>query len=308
MNDLHRIDKLYKEYLSTDNHYSYVTLLKGEYGVGKSFCIDNFFKQNNIDIACVITIDAISFNDSSYSTLNCAVYNHIKEINIESEIGKKLLQKAAAIIPRFGHFISDAIDNDLYVNSINQIVKRVGINTEEPNLLSLINFIEGLSSKRPVILYCKNIQWFDTKSWNTILQILTLAADKKWFSVLTYTTNARSSIISTSDIDRVMSRFSIVNNKSYFNLINKEKYDNISISNLIDSILKSKSSFSKEQYDLIYIYTKGLPLFVKLILEEFIQQGYITLENDQWITNVDWGKDDIINVLKDSVNDKINNG
>jgi hypothetical protein len=50
------------------------------------------------------------------------------------------------------------IDTSLVNNSLNDLIRRAGINTQEPRVWEIMKFLEGFLKNKLVILYCDNIQ------------------------------------------------------------------------------------------------------------------------------------------------------
>ena len=175
----------YKDAFNSTN----ILILKGESGIGKSYYVKNF-----LDTTCgnkfIIKIDACSTEFSEYNTLNTAIYRLISDYQINKEISLNILQKLALWIPRFGQKIAMMIDANIETKAINDLIRRAGINTEEPNVLEIMRFFESLSKEKPIVVYCDNIQWFDKGSWSVLLQLFSLIAERNWFCILSYTTNA----------------------------------------------------------------------------------------------------------------------
>jgi len=304
--DTRPIDELLNRYIKEACKESNIVIIRGEFGIGKTYHINNLLNSRGILPKDIVQIGAHPFDESNYSTLNQAIYKYINGIDVDIEVGRRLLQKASTLIPRFGQFISDILEPGQYSTSLNEVVKRAGINTEEPNLLGLIKFFENQSCNTPFVFYCKNIQWFDQKSWEILLKLLMLVSEKKWFCILSYTSNAQPPALSHEEMNHTISRLKELNGKPVVHVIDMERWERKDIPALCSSILQSQVSFSEQQYDLILQYTEGLPLYVKTILDEFIQYNYIFCDGDQWISCSTWDSEKIREILKDSVKEKIN--
>lgn len=283
---------------------SNIVVLKGESGIGKSYYVNKFL-ESILNKYFTIKFEAYSTDVSDYNTLNIAIYKLISDSKIRKEISINILQKLALWIPRFGQRISMMIDTNLANKSLNDLIRRAGINTQEPRVLEIMKFVESFSKNKSVILYCDNVQWFDRGSWTILLQLFSLIKARSWYCILSYTTNATNPVIHYDEFEEQLSKLE----KSYE--INKisihavERWNKNSISMLCDSILMCKTNFSLSQYSLIYEYSQGVPLFVKTILSSLKEGNYIQFYNNSFISQSDWNLDGILDILKNSVKSKV---
>jgi len=298
---LNLLEKKYMEAQKTSS----ILIVSGESGIGKSFYIENFL--SSLPKKSIIRMSGHPHDCSDYYTINTAIYKLITSSHrLNNEIAKKILQKLALFIPRFGQQISNLIDPNIYSESLKDVIRRAGINTEEPRILEIIKFIEDNTKKKPLVLYCDNIQWFDKSSWNILLQLLVLITDLKWFCLLSYTTNAESYSLSRQKINDDLSSLKINPDIYRLDIYNMEKQKLSDIKHLCDDILECPTNFSESQYNLIYIHSQGIPLYVKIILNSLEESKHICNLNNLFITHADWESENIRNILKDSLKNKIN--
>lgn len=303
--DKKSIDSILNEFYKEAVEITNVTIIRGEFGIGKSFYFNKFLKSNTLEKKDIIQIDAHPFDLSCYSTLNQAIYKYISKKDIDINTSRNIFMTLAQSIPRFGQFISSILDPNLFSNSLNEVIKRAGVNTEGYNLLGLLNFFEEQSNNTSRILYCTNIQWFDRSSLEAILQLLYLFSEKKWMCILSYATNIETPVLSHQEIDNMINRLQQDNNGPSMNVINIERWDRENITSLCENILKKNIALSNIQYDLIYQYTEGLPLYVVLILDAFTDNGYMLLNGNTWTSDMNWDSDKVRAILKDIVKEKI---
>lgn len=273
-----------------------IFVLKGESGIGKSYYVRNFLDSIN-EKKIIIKIDACSTEFSEYNTLNTTIYKLISDCQINKEISINILQKLALWIPRFGQKIAMMIDANIESKSINDLIRRAGINTEEPNVLEIMRFFESLSKEKPIVVYCDNIQWFDKGSWSVLLQLFSLIVERNWFCILSYTTNATYPILSCEQFDEQITKLKNCYKANRVTIQNLKRWDELSIKLLCDSILTFETKFHTDQYSLIYKYSQGVPLYVKVMLYSLKENDCIQFYNGSYITKSDWKLDSIHNIL-----------
>lgn len=297
---IHILEKKHIDTLKSSN----IVVLKGESGIGKSYYVNKFL-ETLPDKDSVIKFDAHSTEISDYNTLNTTIYKLISNSKIKKEITINVLQKLALWIPRFGQKISMMIDTNLASKSLNDLVRRAGINTQEPRVLEIMKFLENFSSCSPIVVYCDNVQWFDKGSWNILLQLFSLVKARNWYCILSYTTNATNPVIHYDDFEEQLYKLEKTYeiNKISIHTIQRWRESNIKI--LCDSILMCTTKFSPSQYSLIYEYSQGVPLFVRTILSSLMEGNYIQFSTNSFISQSDWNLDDIHDILKNSVKNKI---
>ena len=284
---------------------SSVLVVAGESGIGKSYYIENFLESLSKKI--VIKMNGRPFDHSEYYALNMAIYKLIANNNfLKKEIGINIFQKLATWIPRFGQQISSLIDPNIYNKSLNDLVRRAGINTEEPRILEIIKFIEKCSSGKKTILFCDNIQWLDKSSWSMLLQLFSLINNRKWFCLLSYTTNAEISALPRNKINDDLFALQAASDICHFDIHYMKRWSLSNIRYLCDSILKCSTDFSESQYDQIHEYSGGIPLYAKTILHSLLDSGHIHVVGDSVTSNSDWNSANIKNILKDSMKNRIN--
>lgn len=294
------LSKKYNDAFDSTN----IFVLKGESGIGKSYYVRNFLDSIN-EKKFIIKIDACSTEFSEYNTLNTTIYKLISDCQINKEISINILQKLALWIPRFGQKIAMMIDANIESKSINDLIRRAGINTEEPNVLEIMRFFESLSKEKPIVVYCDNIQWFDKGSWSVLLQLFSLIVERNWFCILSYTTNATYPILSCEQFDEQITKLKNCYKANRVTIQNLKRWDELSIKLLCDSILTFETKFHTDQYSLIYKYSQGVPLYVKVMLYSLKENDCIQFYNGSYITKSDWKLDSIHNILKDSIKNKI---
>lgn len=123
---LHLLEKKYLDAFKSSN----ILVIKGESGIGKSYNVNKFL-ESLPDKDSIITFDAHSTEVSDYNTLNTGIYKLISDEKINKEISINILQKLALWIPRFGQKISMMFDANLANKSLNDLIRRAGINTQE---------------------------------------------------------------------------------------------------------------------------------------------------------------------------------
>ncbi len=301
MNDL--VTELEKNYHQAE-FSSKILFVEGESGVGKTYHIQKFLdlvkKQN------IIKIDGYAYGQSSYLTINSAIEKLITEKDIKREARINILQKVAMWLPRFGQTFASLIDPNRKYLAYSDLIRRAGINTGAPNINRLINFLENLDSNKP-ILYCDNIQWFDLKSWEILLQILSCIDKRKWICILSYTTNAETLSLSHDRIKTDINQLK-KNNPNNISIYKFKRYKKADIKKLCDSILRNKTSFSTSQYNLIFQYSQGIALYIKIILNSFLENGDIIFNNNEYISHCKtWNTPQIKRVLKHSIQSRIVN-
>lgn len=296
---------LQKKYTDTFNSSTIFTVY-GESGIGKTYWIRQFLDSIK-DTAVVIHFDAHTLDTPEYSTLNVGLYKLISDDKIKSEININILQKLSLWIPRFGEGISDLCNtSNIEHKSLNDIVRRSGINTDTPKNLEIIKFFESIADGKNIIIYCDNIQWYDKSSWETLLQIFTLINEKHYFCILSYTIKALDPIINQDTFDK---QLHILSTNYYYNKITSytiERWDRLNISKLCDSIIDAKTNFTDDQYDLIYRFSLGIPQYVKLILYSLKEEYQIRFSKNNSIESYEkWGENNIEDILKKALKDKL---
>lgn len=299
--------KVYTELLKLldkDEKSSSIFVARGQSGIGKTFCIDKFLEDNQ-QKTYIIRINAHPFDHSNYSTINNSIYKLISPQKIKKELVINILQKLALWIPRFGQQISSLIDSNIYNKSLNDIIRRAGINTEVPNVFELLKFLECKNPNIKTILYCDNIQWFDPKSWETILHLLLLIKNRNWLCIMLYTNDAETSILMHEEINKDLENLRVSKEIENFQLYDFLKCDITDIKLLCDSIFKKETSFTENQYNILYEYTEGLPLYVRIVLETLTENKYINSINNTLVSESEWDSEIIREILRNSIKNKI---
>ena len=282
-------------------HTGKTVIIQGESGIGKSHCSRRFLDLVEKNVF-VINVNGLFVEQSAYSTINSSVYKHISERAISKEITFSMLQKIASGIPRFGYSISALLDNSKQHNAIINLIKKSGISPNEPNIYNIISFFEDLAEGKKVVLYCDNIQWFDKDSWRLIINLISSVPECKWLCILVYTTNAE--VIQLSHYD-IQSSINYLQSNPNIEVIEMERLPENDMGSFCQDILGLPINLSKRQVDIIYEYSKGVPYYIKTILQLLKDGNYVVLDGDTWVGKGDWQIPDISKSLKDCINERI---
>lgn len=283
-----------------------IVIVKGEVGIGKSSTINQLLNSHLSKDIIPVHINGGQFDTDSYSTISHAVYRYIQKVGTKREIRNKLMKRASTLIPNYGQFVSDIIGTDFQHEALDELIKRAGINTE-PNFfnpLDFIRFFEKQTRIFPVVFYCQNIQWFDKKSLDFIFHLLPLLYDRKWFCILSYATNAESQTHSHGEIITFINQLKL-QSRDKTCVINLERWTRGELLTLCKKILGNDICLRESQLDDIFVYTEGLPLYVKIILDELIRCEYIILQDNIWISKRPWTSQQVRDILKESVKEKV---
>jgi tetratricopeptide (TPR) repeat protein len=283
-------------------------MFEGEFGIGKKYAVNKFFTEKNISTDDIIQIDAALTSKSSYAAINQAIYKLLMSKRlVDEQQSRNLAKKASLLIPKFGEMAAHFIGDDRYNEALYDVIRRAGVNTESYNILSIAKFLEELTVDKRVVLYCSNLQWFDEQSWEIILKLIPVIADRGWFCIFSYTVNVDQPSIKHCDIEHMLSRLNHlpeINRNFIHTTIDKWRKSDLPC--LCESILKGKVSFTKSQINTLSQYTEGLPLYVKIILEALAEHGDINLAIDGWGSKENWDSERIRTILQNIVQQRIN--
>jgi hypothetical protein len=282
---------------------SQTVIVRGESGIGKSFYSKKFIELVNEDIY-LINVTGLFIEQNAYSTINSAVYKHISEKIVNKEIAFDLIQKIAAGIPRFGQYMSYLFDTNKQHNALLNLVKKSGINPNEPNIYNIVSFFENLAKGKTIVLYCDNIQWFDKDSWKLIISLISSIPESHWFCIINYTTNAEVTQLSHYDFSSYIHQ---LQSNPNIEVIEIERVIENNLDNFCQDILGLPIRLSREQFHIIYEYSKGVPYYIKTILQLLKDGNYIILSKDkwEWISLGDWKSEQIREMLKDCIEERI---
>lgn len=278
-------------------------ILSGESGIGKSYQTKLFLNAIEEE-AYIVNLVGYPLEQGAFNTINSAIYKHITNRAVNFEIIFNLLQKVTFAIPRFGQYVSPLFDSNTKFTAFWNLLKKSGISSNEPNIYSIKVFFENLSKGKPIVFYCDNIQWFDKESWILLTNLIVSISDKQWFFVINYTTNAEITKLTHGEIHKTFEKIQESTEHDILHL----KIDRCNIerlSELCSSILNARVELSQLELNLLYEYTKGLPLFVKIVLTLFKENGYITYRESKWISQGNWKSNLIKKILSDSIKERI---
>lgn len=286
-----RINDIYKQ-LSTENT---TIIIEGESGIGKSFLVDQIIQEKEL---FVVKIIGRPFNHSPYAVLNQSLLDLISNKVLTKELFLKSIQELAYVIPKFGLFLEQINHTTLRMG----ILKKSGMPLDRPNIPSLIKLIEKMSGNKIVCLYCDNVQWLDKESFESILDMTLTSKNQKWFNLLLYTNNVETVPYSH---EKIKSKFSYIIKQSNSFCFSLNRWARKDIDIICSSILNGKCNFTTDQYAVLYQYTQGLTLYIKTVLDVLKQKEIIECANSIWCSKKDWNVDTILDVLKNSIFEKI---
>lgn len=291
---------LLNAYHELDN-YGRTIIISGESGIGKSYYSEKFFSLLGEDVY-LIRANGLFVEQSAYGTINSAVYKHISERVLDTEITLNLLQKIAAGIPRFGQYLSLFFDTNKRHNALFNLVKKSGINPNEPNIFNIIGFFEKLAKEKPIVLYCDNIQWFDRDSWRLIVSLISVIPERKWLCLINYTTNAE--IVQISHYDFADSIHQLRSNPNV-SAIDIDRMPQKQLQEFCEEALGLPLTLSEEKELLLYEYSKGVPYYIKTILQVLKNNNYIILRGKEWVSEGNWISENIRETLRNCVKERV---
>lgn len=295
------LSQLFSAYSKT-SYLGNVIFNKGESGIGKTYWSTRFIELAKGD-AYFVNINGIFLDQSAYNTINSAVYKHISSHLLNQEIALNLLQKIAAGLPRFGQYISPFFDTNKKYDALINLIKKSGINPHEPNVFNIIDFFESLAKKQKIILICDNIQWFDKDSFNLIFNLLAVIADHNWFCIINYTTNAEVQQVSHYELGSLISQLS--SQYEHVSFLEMRRLDKDEIFKFCSDVLGFPINLTPNQIDIVFEYSKGLPYYVKTIVQILKERGLIYFENGIWKSKHIWHSEYIKELLKDCIKERI---
>lgn len=276
-------------------------ILCGISGIGKSYHSKKFIDLIRDEIY-LINVNGLFVEQSSYSTINSAVYKHISEQLVDKEITFNLLQKLAAGIPRFGQYISHFFDTNKEHDALINLVKKSGINPNEPNVFNIIGFFDSLAKGKKVVMYCDNIQWFDKESWRLLIKLTAATTDHRWLCLLNYTTNAEITQLNHYDFVGTINQMRL---GDYVTVLNIETFPQDQIQSFCQETLGIPILISPEQWTTIYEFSKGVPYYLKTVLQLLKENGQLKRVEQQWVGQGNWQSEQLRMVLKDCVKERV---
>lgn len=271
--------------------------IEGESGIGKSFLVDEFLNHHKM---FVVKIIGHPLNHSPYSAISQSLVDLVSNRSFPKDFIKNAVQELIYMMPKFGIYIKriKEIDTKSY------LLKQNGIALDKPNIPGIIRLIERISGNTPICLYCDNIQWLERESFEAILEMLISKTERKWLYILTYTPNADNKFLSPEEITSKLTY--VAKYGFYFHFkISRWKLDDMS--KISSYILNGECNFSNDQYSILYQYTQGVTLYIKTVFDVLIQKKIIEYKDYTWYSERKWSGTIILDILKNSILEKIKN-
>lgn len=272
-------------------------VIEGESGIGKSFLIDRFIRDNDM---FVVKIAGHPLSHSPYTALNQSLIDLISNKAFTKDFLKKAIHELVYMMPKFGIYLKRINDIDIKAD----VLKQNGITLDRPNIPGIIRLIEKISGNKPICLYCDNIQWLEKESLEAVLEILITQTEQKWYNILAYTSNAENMPLTHEEIK---SKLSYIKKHGHFYHFTISRWKQKDMAIICSYILNGKCDFSNEQYSILYQYTQGVTLYIKTVLDVLILKNIIEYKDSIWLSKKDWNAKIILDILKNSVLEKIKN-
>lgn len=271
--------------------------IEGESGIGKSFLVDEFLNHHKM---FVVKIIGHPLNHSPYSAISQSLVDLVSNRSFPKDFIKNAVQELIYMMPKFGIYIKriKEIDTKSY------LLKQNGIALDKPNIPGIIRLIERISSNTPICLYCDNIQWLERESFEAILEMLISKTERKWLYILTYTPNADNKLLSPEEITSKLTYVAKYGFYFHFKISRWKFYD---MSKISSYILNGECNFSNDQYSILYQYTQGVTLYIKTVFDVLIQKKIIEYKDYTWYSERKWSGTIILDILKNSILEKIKN-
>lgn len=279
-----------------------IMILRGESGIGKSFIANKFLSELPED-HFIMRIKTSPTAKENLSSIYESLYNILSHEDLKKAKFVTLVKKYTKLIPGFGRYISPLIEiTDREAISSILTISEIEIG-HSPNP-HIYNLVKEVSSDRLLIIFCDDIQWLDSSSWQFVVYLSSLIKNTRTLIIMAYNDHVSTWCEKDEKEDTIEYWRS---HPDEFNLssLGLERWREKNLSILIKDILGKSCTLSKAQLKAIYDRSRGVPLYVKSMLDFLVEEGYIKKEKENFVGIGDWNKIDLWATLRKTISHKI---
>ncbi len=280
-----------------------ICAITGGSGYGKTHLVNGFLEDKQ-EIHSIFRIKGLPTEQTSLSSVYECLYHAVSGEVVAKQAFIALIKKYTRLLPTFGKYIAP-LTEDLSREAFAEVVARSGIGFDAIVWPNVIKFMKEISGNRRVVLFCDDTQWLDQDSWEVIASICDVAEQHSILVILLYNDRAEVWNDSHMHIQRVFDSWTNQEKSPVWNHFQMEAWASQDLGIICSEILGGACSLSKEELEILYEFTSGIPLYIKSTLQVLQENGNLIKVGREWRSSGTWKDLDIKLDLHDSIKKRL---